>query len=48
MGQGARKLCRQGLRMRAEMFGFPLSEERLKEIEAGKNISPVRLLDLQT
>ena len=45
---GARKLCRQRLRMRNEMFGFPLSEERLKEIEAGKDISPVRLGDLES
>lgn len=44
---GARKLCRQRLRMRNEMFGFPLSEERLKEIEEGKNITPIRLSDLE-
>jgi hypothetical protein len=47
MGQGARKLCQQRLRMRNEMFGFPLTEERLKEIEEGKNITPVRLRDLK-
>ncbi len=44
---GARRLCRQRLRMRNEMFGFPLTEERLREIEAGKNITPVRLSDLE-
>lgn len=44
---GARKLCRQRLRMRNEMFGFPLSEKRLKEIEEDKNITPVRLSDLE-
>ena len=46
MLEGAAKLCRQRLRMRNEMFGFPLAEERLKEIEEGKNLVPVRLTDL--
>lgn len=44
---GAAKLCRQRLRMRNEMFGFPLTDERLKEIEEGKNLVPVRLKDLE-
>ena len=47
MLEGARRLCRQRLRMRNEMFGFPLSEERLKEIEEGKDITPIRLRDLE-
>ncbi len=29
-------ICRQRLRMRNEMFGFPVSEERLQEIAEGK------------
>jgi hypothetical protein len=48
MLEGARKLCRQRLRMRNEMFGFPLTEERLKEIEEGKNIVPVRLKEVES
>ncbi len=35
-----RDLSRQRVRMRNEMFGFPLSEERLQEIDEG-NIQPV-------
>ena len=48
MLDGARRLCRQRLRTRNEMFGFPLREDRLKEIEDGKNITPVRLRDLES
>ena len=33
MLDAARSVCRQRLRMRNEMFGFPLTEERLAEIE---------------
>ena len=47
MLDGPAKLCRQRLRMRNEMFGFPLTEERLDEMEAGKNVVPVRLIDLE-
>jgi hypothetical protein len=46
MLDGARRLCRQRLRMRNEMFGFPLTEARLQEIEEGKDIVPARLKDL--
>jgi hypothetical protein len=48
MLDGANRLCRQRLRMRNEMFGFPLTEERLKEIEEGKNIVPVRLKEVES
>ncbi len=42
----ARTVCRQRLRMRNEMFGFPLTQQRLAEIEEGKNVTLVRLRDL--
>jgi hypothetical protein len=48
MLEGATRLCRQRLRMRNEMFGFPLTEERLSEIEAGTNVVLVRLKDLES
>ena len=44
---GAAKLCHQRLRMRNEMFGVVLTEERLKDIAAGKNFTPVRIKDLE-
>jgi len=42
----ARTVGRQRLRMRNEMFSFPLTEKRLDEIGQGKGVSPVRLTDL--
>ena len=41
-GHMVQQICQQRLRMRNEQFGFPISDERLREIIDGK-IAPIHI-----